>query len=369
MAGPYGERPQACYYVYTAAQVVGFVVRTLYIVLQDDTSSEESETLDMAEVLSDLPAEWSDEVKMQAIEGNYGKRFDMMHYWADEGDIPKLTLFAAFLERTYKTPADFEKLKPGLMTAGRVAQEKIYKFCLPLTVRPQTSRAGCTVPRRAPSAAARYPARYPCTAHYARRRLAWRAQLLVVLALLDFGDQTPGTGGSHRYREWLLALNAVRLAAGAAALVEGWVVDADYLGRTIQLFWKRVNQHLNKPQLTYTILWHCRRYLKTHPGAFALPECLRYVRRRPLPRPPAHTAVAMRRPVQLRARRGQQDQDARAPVRPDRRPSDERVRVLGNVRPHRPLPSASVCPALPPDAGGCPPRPLAASSAERAGWS
>jgi hypothetical protein len=161
MAGPYGERPQACYYVYTAAQVVGFVVRTLYIVLQDDTSSEESETLDMAEVLSDLPAEWSDEVKMQAIEGNYGKRFDMMHYWADEGDIPKLTLFAAFLERTYKTPADFEKLKPGLMTAGRVAQEKIYKFCLPLTVRPQTSRAGCTVPRRAPSAAARYPARYP----------------------------------------------------------------------------------------------------------------------------------------------------------------------------------------------------------------
>ena len=151
-----------------------------------------------------------------------------------------------------------------------------------------------------------------------------------------------------------MALNAVRLAAGAAARVEGWVVDADYLGRTIQLFWKRVNQHLNKPQLTYTILWHCRRYLRTHPGAFALPECLRWVRRRPLPRPPAHTAVAMRRPVQLRARRGQQDQDARAPLRPDRRPSDERVRVLGNVRPHRPLPSASVCPARRPTPVGAP---------------
>jgi hypothetical protein len=76
------------------------------------------------------------------------------------------------------------------------------------------------------------------------------------------------------------------------------------LMRTIQLFKERVRQHLNKPQLTYTIIWHCRRYLRTQSGAFALPECLRWVRRRPLPRPPAHTAVAMRRPVQLRARRG-----------------------------------------------------------------
>ena len=170
MAGPYGERPQACYYVYTAAQVVGFVVRTLYIVLQDDTSSEESETLDMAEVLSDLPAEWSDEVKMQAIEGNYGKRFDMMHYWADEGDIPKLTLFAAFLERTYKTPADFEKLKPGLMTAGRVAQEKIYKFCLPLTVRPPDLAGRLHRAPTCPQCRCALPCALPSTAHYARRR-------------------------------------------------------------------------------------------------------------------------------------------------------------------------------------------------------
>jgi hypothetical protein len=287
MAGPYGERPQACYYVYTAAAVVGCVIRTLHIVMQDDTKSEESEILDfaadpsMAEVLSSLPSEWSDELKMQAIEGNYGKRFDMMHYWDDEGDIPKLTLFAAYLERTYKTKADFEKLKPALMTAGRIAKEKTYKFCLPLTVRPP-DLAGRL--HRAPTCP-QCRCALPSTAHYARRRLAWRAQLLVVLALLALGDQTPGLGGSHRYREWLLALEAVLLAAGAAARVEGWVVDADYIGRTIQLFKDRLSQHRNKPQLTYTILWHCRLYLKTHPGAFALPECLRWVRRRPLPRP------------------------------------------------------------------------------------
>ena len=211
------------------------------------------------------------------------------------------------------------------------------------------------MPRRAPIRRCALPS----TAHYARRRLAWRAQLLVVLALLALGDQTPGMGGSHRYREWLLALEAVRLAAGATVNVVGWVVDADYLGRTIQLFKDRVRQHRNKPQLTYTIIWHCRLYLQTNPEAFALPECLRWVRRRPLPRPPAHTAVAMRRPVQLRARRGQQDQDARAPVRPDRRPSDERVRVLGNVRPHpRPSPAH-------PSAPHCRPTPVGAPASTR----
>ena len=163
-SGPSGERPRSCYYVYSKAALAGLFVCTLHTVMQDGTASQRSETLDfasdpyMAEVLSGLPAEWSEERKARAIANNYGKRIDMMHFWDDEGDIPKLTLFAAFLEGTYKTPADFEKLKPALMTAGRVAEEKIYKFCLPLTVRPPTSRAGCTVPRRAPAAAARYPA-------------------------------------------------------------------------------------------------------------------------------------------------------------------------------------------------------------------
>ena len=151
-----------------------------------------------------------------------------------------------------------------------------------------------------------------------------------------------------------MALEAVLLAAGAAARVEGWVVDADYIGRTIQLLKDRLSQHRNKPQLTYTILWHCRLYLKTYPGAFALPECLRWVRRRPLPRPPAHTAVAMRRPVQLRARRGRQDRDARAPVRPDRGPSDERVRVLGNVRTNLSSPAHPPAPHCRPTPVGAP---------------
>jgi hypothetical protein len=114
--------------------------------MQDDTASEESETLAfsddpyMLDVLSGLPADWSHERKMRAIANNYGKKIDMMHFWDDEGDIPKLTQFAEFLGKTYKNVADFERLRPRyLFAAARVAQEKIYKFCLPLTVRPPTS--------------------------------------------------------------------------------------------------------------------------------------------------------------------------------------------------------------------------------------
>ena len=74
----------------------------------------------------------------------------------------------------------------------------------------------------------------------------------------------------------------------------GWVVDAGYIGRTIQLFKDRLRGHENKPQLTYTILEHCKKILRENPKRFVMPTCLRWVRRRPLPIRPA--AIRCRHP-------------------------------------------------------------------------
>jgi hypothetical protein len=101
-------------------------------------------------------------------------------------------------------------------------------------------------------------------------------------------------GGPPRYTGWLEALKAVYDAAGQKVHEADWVVDAGYIGRTIQLFKDRLRGHEDKPQLTYTILEHCKKILRDNPKRFVMPTCLRWVRRRPLPNP-HHTAVAIRR--------------------------------------------------------------------------
>ena len=110
--------------------------------------------------------------------------------------------------------------------------------------------------------------------------------------LLKLGDTT--VGGSPRYKEWLAALKAVYEAAGDKVDEADWVVDAGYIGRTIQTFRDRLTGHKNKPQLTYTIFEHCQKILRKLPGRFVMPKCLRWVRHRLLPNP-HHTAVAIRR--------------------------------------------------------------------------
>ena len=112
--------------------------------------------------------------------------------------------------------------------------------------------------------------------------------------LLKLGDTT--VGGSPRYKEWLAALKAVYEAAGDKVDEADWVVDAGYIGRTIQLFKDRLYGHKSSPQLTYTILKHCKKFLRETPNRFVMPKCLRWVRRRPLPNPrPPLSAVAIRR--------------------------------------------------------------------------
>jgi hypothetical protein len=101
-------------------------------------------------------------------------------------------------------------------------------------------------------------------------------------------------GGPPRYTEWLEALEAVYEAAGEKRHEAGWVVDAGYIGRTIQTFTDRLKGHRNKPQLTYTIFEHCQKILRKSPGRFVMPKCLRWVRRRPLPIRPA--AIRCRHP-------------------------------------------------------------------------
>ena len=82
-SGPPGPRPKTCYYKYSAASAalaVGFFVCTLHTVMQDGTTSTTHETLafdsdpHMKYVLDSLPADWTDEQKMQAIEANYGEK-------------------------------------------------------------------------------------------------------------------------------------------------------------------------------------------------------------------------------------------------------------------------------------------------------
>ena len=135
----------------------------------------------------------------------------------------------------------------------------------------------------------------------------------MVEQLIKFGDRT--VDGSHRYKEWLAALKAVYDAAGQKVHEAGWVVDAGYIGRTIQLFKDRLSQHENKPQLTYTILEHCKKILRENPKRFVMPTCLRWVRRRPLPNPrPPLSAVAIRR-------LGAATSSSRRPRSPSSRPS------------------------------------------------
>ena len=101
--------------------------------------------------------------------------------------------------------------------------------------------------------------------------------------------------GSHRYKEWLAALKAYYDAAGDKVDEADWVVDAGYIGRTIQLFKDRLYGHENKPQLTYTILEHLQKILRKSRGLFVMPKCLRWVRRRPLPHPPRLSILILRR--------------------------------------------------------------------------
>jgi hypothetical protein len=144
-------------------------------------------------------------------------------------------------------------------------------------------------------------------------------------------------GGPPRYTGWLEALKAVYDAAGQKVHEADWVVDAGYIGRTIQLFKDRLRGHENKPQLTYTILEHCKKILRENPKRFVMPTCLRWVRRRPLPIRPGTTPLSPSAgSVQLHPRLGGHDRRARETVRPDRGPSCQRVRVLCAVRTHAP---------------------------------
>ena len=159
------------------------------------------------------------------------------------------------------------------------------------------------------------------------------AQKDMVDELLNRGTD----GGPPRYTEWLEALKAVYDAAGQKVHEAGWVVDAGYIGRTIQLFRERLSQHESSPQLTYTIFEHCEKILRKLPGRFVMPKCLRWVRRRPLPNPHrSYPLSPSAGSVQLHPRRGGHDRRAREAVRPDTRPSCQRVRVLCAVRTHAP---------------------------------
>ena len=190
------------------------------------------------------------------------------------------------------------------------------------------------------------PLRRCCHVDTAHHVSAWCAQRIVVEELIKLGDTTPG--GLPRYKEWLAALRAYYEKAGAKVHEANWYVDAGYIGRTIQLFKDRLSGHKNKPQLTYTILDHCQKIRKKSGGRIAMPQCFRWVRRRPLSQPPATPLSLSAGSVQLHPRLGRHDRRARGPVRPDRGPSDQRVRVLGAVRARRSSPRrvrASVCPS------------------------
>ena len=164
-SGPPGPRPRTCYYKYSAALAVGFFVCQLYTVMQDGTASQRIETLDfasdpyMAFVLNNLPADMSYDDKVQAIEANYGKQYSQLHLWDGFGLIPKLTQFEAFIRGTYTDRKAFEDLRPRGETsqwkAADEAREKIYKFSLPLEVRPRAaSRAAASCPAACHGAAA-----------------------------------------------------------------------------------------------------------------------------------------------------------------------------------------------------------------------
>ena len=140
---------------------MGFFVCTFHTAMQNGTESEYSEEYkiasdpEMTYVLDNLPAEMSYEQKMQAIEGNYGKKYDLLHLWDVFGLIPKLEQFEAFIRGTYTSVDAFESLRPpdhgfSQMKAADDAREKIYKFSLRLDVRPRAaSRAAASCPRRA----------------------------------------------------------------------------------------------------------------------------------------------------------------------------------------------------------------------------
>ena len=159
-----------------------------------------------------------------------------------------------------------------------------------------------------------------------------RAQLAVICALLLLGDRT--RGGCHRYVEWLTALLAVVTLAGEAVHADGYSVSAGYIGRTIQTCFKRWTQHEDKPQLTFSIIWHCQLLLREMPNLFPMPVCLRWVRRRTCHRfaPPVPLDTDRAPLWQVRARLGGDNRRARAAVRPDRGPSDQRAGGLGAVR-------------------------------------
>jgi hypothetical protein len=148
MDGPSGERPWKCYYVYSkpaGAMMVGLFVCTLYTVMQNGTASERSQTLDFAtdpymkDVIENLHG-MSYEEKIQAIEGNYGTQYSQLHLWDVFGEIPKLTQLEAYLTATYPDIKAFETGRPKDGTDQWFAQsddrEKLYKFSMPLTVRP-----------------------------------------------------------------------------------------------------------------------------------------------------------------------------------------------------------------------------------------
>ena len=165
-SGISGERPRSCYGVYSKALAVGFFVCTFHTVMQNGTESEYSEEYKIASdphmkyVLDNLPADMTDEQKMQAIEGNYGKKYDLLHLWDVFGLIPKLEQFETFIRGTYTSVADFESLRPpdhgfSQMKAADDAREKIYKFSLRLEVRPRAaSRAAASCPAACHGAAA-----------------------------------------------------------------------------------------------------------------------------------------------------------------------------------------------------------------------
>jgi hypothetical protein len=159
-----------------------------------------------------------------------------------------------------------------------------------------------------------------------------RAQLAVISALLVLGDRT--RGGCHRYVEWLTALLAVVTLAGEAVHADGYSVSAGYIGRTIQTCYARWTQHADKPQLTFRIIRHCQLLLREMPNLFKMPVCLRWVRRRTCHRfaPPVPLDTDRAPLWQVRARLGGDDRRARAAVRPDRGPSDQRAGGLGAVR-------------------------------------